>query len=97
MSSFRGYPTAVRSEIVSSYNAAGGGSMSISWQGERGGLMWSTGSVQGVRFRLVVEQLPAGGWDWTVWRDGEFQPRYGLAETASAATSRAEAVIREEA
>jgi hypothetical protein len=46
----------------------------------------------GERFRLSVERLPAGGWDWVVW-NLQLEARYGSAGSREAALTAAEAAI----
>lgn len=46
----------------------------------------------GDQFRLSVERVPGGGWDWTVW-SAKVEPRYGTAASRDAAMAAAEAAV----
>ena len=46
----------------------------------------------GAWFRLSVERLPDGGWDWIVWNP-TLEARYGAAGSHEAALTAAEAAI----
>jgi hypothetical protein len=46
----------------------------------------------GDQFRLSVERVPGGGWDWTVW-SAKVEPRYGTAPSRDAAMVAAEAAV----
>jgi hypothetical protein len=46
-----------------------------------------------VLYRLIVEELPNGTWDWAVWRSGaqSFLGRHGVTDTIQEAIQAAEA------
>jgi hypothetical protein len=43
-------------------------------------------------FRVSVERMPGGGWDWTVW-NSRIEPRYGATAACDAAMAAAAAAI----
>ena len=49
-------------------------------------------SADGKRFRLSVEWLPTGGWDWVVW-SSKAESWYGATRSCDAAIGAAEAVV----
>jgi hypothetical protein len=49
-------------------------------------------AADGHPIRVVVEPLPNGKWDWTVWQDGRGRAsRYGISAVRDAAIDAAEA------
>ena len=49
-----------------------------------------------VLYRLIVEELPDGTWDWAVWESGgrSFEGRHGISATIHDAIQAAETAAR---
>ena len=69
----------------------------IAWDDSDGNLRYARTRLDvGSVVYLTVENLESTGWDWVVWDGGsQVIPRYGRAETATAAKRRAEMTVTE--
>jgi hypothetical protein len=70
--------------------------MAVVWELNGDTFYADSETADGTRCHLIVERLPAGGWDWSVWRrtDGNRIVRSGAAETAREAMQQAEEAIQ---
>ena len=70
--------------------------MPVVWE-QSGDAFFATAETtrNGERYYLVIDQLPRGGWDWSVWRQGDSWrlARNGTADTAQEAMKRAEEAV----
>jgi hypothetical protein len=64
---------------------------------DRDDILFATVSrLRGMRYHLLAERLPEGGWDWTTWRAGDNpnSAQHGRALTAKAAMAAAGGAVR---
>jgi hypothetical protein len=67
--------------------------MATVWE-QSGDAYYATVQVQdGDRYHMTIDKLPRGGWEWSVWRQGDnwHLARKGTADTAQEAMGAAEA------
>jgi hypothetical protein len=69
--------------------------MAVVWERSGEAFYADLDTADGTRYHLIVEMLPGGGWDWSVWRqnDGTRGVHTGFAVTAQEAMRAAERAV----